>query len=181
MTSCPISYSAPDHLCPSAPDIVQTVAEYLRKHESHQSGSRKSAMIPSTDNQHYGPAAIWSPLRLRLFEPESIGYIPLMAIVSVLYPKTADSRFDHDYYVETHAPLVKARWGGMGLVSATFIRGASQLDGGEHAFEMIGLLTFSTADQLKVALAAHGEEIIADIPNFTNVQPLIQLNQAVEA
>src|SRR5271167_635510 len=41
--------------------------------------------------------------------------IPVMVIVSVLYPRHSESRFDHDYYLRTHVPLVESRWGGMGL------------------------------------------------------------------
>ena len=34
-----------------------------------------------------------------------------MIKVSVMYPYTADARFDHDYYRDKHMPLVKARMG----------------------------------------------------------------------
>src|SRR5690349_18689692 len=34
-----------------------------------------------------------------------------MIKVSVMYPNTPGSRFDHDYYRDKHMPLVKARMG----------------------------------------------------------------------
>jgi len=102
-----------------------------------------------------------------------------MVTVSVMYPKTSDSRFDHEYYLAKHVPLVKARWGSMGLEDVAVLRGQSAFDGGACAWELIGLLTFSSAEQLRSALAAFGAEIIADVPRFTNTQPLIQINEPV--
>jgi uncharacterized protein (TIGR02118 family) len=105
--------------------------------------------------------------------------IRVMVIVSVLYPRHSESRFDHDYYLRTHVPLVESRWGGMGLVKAKLLRGDSTLDGGTPGFEVIALLTFTSMEALKAALASFGSEIIGDISNYTNVQPLIQVNQVL--
>ena len=102
-----------------------------------------------------------------------------MVTVSVFYPKTSDSKFDHEYYLTNHVPLVKARWGGMGLEKAMVLRGRSTMDGGTCAWELIGLLTFSSLKELRAAMAAHGAEIVGDIPRFTNVQPVIQINEPV--
>jgi uncharacterized protein (TIGR02118 family) len=102
-----------------------------------------------------------------------------MVLISVLYPKTAESHFDHAYYLQKHIPLVRARWQAMGLTRDVLIRGTSTLDGGQPGFELIGLLTFDSAKQVQAALAAFGKEIIGDIPNFTNVSPLIQMNDPI--
>jgi uncharacterized protein (TIGR02118 family) len=96
-----------------------------------------------------------------------------MVVIPVLYPKTAESHFDHDYYLQKHVPLVRSRWQAMGLIRDVLIRGTSTLDGGQPGFELIGFLTFHSAEQVQAALAAFGQEIIGDIPNFTNVSPLI--------
>jgi uncharacterized protein (TIGR02118 family) len=101
-----------------------------------------------------------------------------MIIISVLYPKTGDSRFDHDYYMQKHMPLVKATWGSMGLVGAELMRGTAALDGGVPAYELIGNLTFGSLEQMQSALAV-AAEILADIPNFTNVQPVVQICEPV--
>lgn len=102
-----------------------------------------------------------------------------MVTVSVFYPKTNDLRFDHEYYVTKHVPLLKARWRGMGLEGVVVLRGQSTLDGGSCAWELIGLLTFSSGEQLRAAFAAFGAEIIADLAHFTNVQPVVQINEPV--
>jgi uncharacterized protein (TIGR02118 family) len=103
-----------------------------------------------------------------------------MIVLSVLYPKTGESHFDHEYYLRKHIPLVKSRWTSMGLEQIDLLRGNTALDGGTAAYELIGHLTFTSDDHLQKALAAHGSEILGDIPNFTNVHPLAQVNHVIE-
>ena len=100
-----------------------------------------------------------------------------MVVVSVMYPKTAESYFDLRYYLDKHIPLVKARLNEMGLRSIHVLRGATALDGGSPAFELIAQLTFDSTQQVQEGLVKHGQEIMTDIPKFTNVQPLIQMNE----
>jgi uncharacterized protein (TIGR02118 family) len=103
-----------------------------------------------------------------------------MVIVSVLYPRHSESHFDHDYYLETHIPLLKSRWSSLGLANVQMLRADSTLDGTQPAWEVITLLSFASKEALQASLAAHGSEILADIPNFTNVQPVLQINQPLE-
>lgn len=104
-------------------------------------------------------------------------YDARMIIVSVMYPKTSESRFDLDYYLQKHTPLVKARFTAMGMESIHLMRGTGALDGGRPGFEVIAQLHFSSMQHVRDALAKHGQEIIADISKFTDVQPLIQINK----
>lgn len=97
-----------------------------------------------------------------------------MATLSVLYPKTSESTFDHDYYRDTHTPLVKDRFM---PESVTILRGLIAPDGSTPAYELMALIVFSSVDALKAALAAHGAEVVGDIARFTNVQPAIQINE----
>jgi len=102
-----------------------------------------------------------------------------MIILSVLYPRTGESWFDYGYYLEKHVPLVQSRLSPMGLERAEIMRGNSALDGSSAGFELIGFLGFSSLEAMQNGLAAHGNEILADIPNFTNVQPLLQVNTQI--
>jgi uncharacterized protein (TIGR02118 family) len=108
------------------------------------------------------------------------GTFPPMVTISVLYPKTDQSTFDYSYYTAKHLPIVRERWGSMGLVSLTPIRGVATLDGSTPSFEFLGLLAFESMEAMQAALAAHGAEVIGDVPNFTNVTPIIQVNQPIE-
>ena len=102
-----------------------------------------------------------------------------MIVVSVMYPAAADARFDMKYYLEKHVPMVGERWRPMGLREAKILQGVGAPGGGAAPFQVMALLTFDSAAALDPALAAHGKEIMGDIANFTNVQPIIQVNDVL--
>jgi uncharacterized protein (TIGR02118 family) len=88
-----------------------------------------------------------------------------MIVVSVLYPKTGESWFDHDYYAQTHLPLAKSRWAGKGLERIDIVCGKTALGGGRPGFELIGQLTFTSIEDMQAAFAAAGNEILKIFPN----------------
>jgi len=102
-----------------------------------------------------------------------------MVIVSVMYPASAGAKFDIDYYRETHIPLVGARWNDCGLRDAKVLTGVGAPGDGAPAYSVIALLTFDSAADFEQAVARHGAEIIGDIPNFSSVQPVIQVNDVL--
>jgi uncharacterized protein (TIGR02118 family) len=102
-----------------------------------------------------------------------------IVLISVMYPGGADTRFDHDYYLATHIPLLKERWTSLGLEKLQIARAVATPDGSPPRYLLIALLTFRSAADFQAAAAAHGPEIFADIPNFSNVQPMIQINDVV--
>jgi uncharacterized protein (TIGR02118 family) len=101
-----------------------------------------------------------------------------MIVVSVMYPASAEATFDMDYYREKHIPLVAARWNECGLREAKVLRGAGAPNGAPP-YSVIALLTFGSAAEFQQAVARHGAEIMGDVPRFSNVQPLIQVNDVV--
>jgi uncharacterized protein (TIGR02118 family) len=102
-----------------------------------------------------------------------------MIIVSVMYPAGAGATFDMDYYRAKHLPLVRTRWNAGGLRELKILSGVGAPGGGAATYSVIALLTFDTAADFDKAVAQHGAEIIGDIPNFSNVQPVIQVNDVV--
>jgi uncharacterized protein (TIGR02118 family) len=103
-----------------------------------------------------------------------------MFSVTVLYPKTAESTFDMDYYLGTHIPLVKERLTPMGLTGVDLRAGiAGAAPDTPPAYAMVAQLHFDTPDALQAAMGTHGPELVGDIPNFTNVQPQMQISHAV--
>lgn len=99
-------------------------------------------------------------------------------IVSVIYPRREGARFDMEYYATKHIPLVKARWGGHGMRSFQALTGTRGL-GGEAEYVLIALLDFPSEEAFLAAAGAHGDEIMGDVPHFTDIQPFVQLNQAL--
>ena len=102
-----------------------------------------------------------------------------MVLVTVMYPNGQNATFDSDYYLQKHIPLVKERWTKHGLSNVQVLKGIGQPDGSPSAYQMMAVLTFGSLQEFKDAGKAHGREIFADIPNFTNVTPVVQLNETV--
>ncbi len=102
-----------------------------------------------------------------------------MVLVSVMYPSGSGASFDHDYYLQKHVPLVKERWNSMGLEEVRLVRGVGTPDGGTPPYQVIALLSFRSMQDFQNAAQVHGQEIFADIPKFTNVQPVVQINESL--
>jgi uncharacterized protein (TIGR02118 family) len=102
-----------------------------------------------------------------------------MVLISVMYPNEPGSSFDRDYYLQTHLPLVRSRWDPMGLEDLRPVRGVGTADGSPPPYQVMALLTFRSMQDFQEAGRAHGQEIFADIPNFTNVQPVVQINESL--
>lgn len=101
-----------------------------------------------------------------------------MICLTVLYPKTTDSQFDMAYYLQTHTPLVQERLTPIGLTGIDLESGlAGGAPDSPPTYTMIARLRFASPDALQNALATHGPELIGDIPNFTDAQPIMQVSQ----
>ena len=100
-----------------------------------------------------------------------------MIKANVFYPNKADSKFDMDYYLTKHMPLLKERFGGA-LKGASVDQGiAGGLPGSPATYAAVCSLLFDNVGELQSAMGAHAAELMADIPNFTNVQPTIQVSE----
>jgi uncharacterized protein (TIGR02118 family) len=101
-----------------------------------------------------------------------------MICISVVYPNTPGKKFDHDYYAKTHMPLVMKLLKSLGLIRYEIDTGlAGGTPGAPAPFTCIGRLYFNTLEEFQTALATHGAEIIADVPNYTDIELQIQVSQ----
>jgi uncharacterized protein (TIGR02118 family) len=100
-----------------------------------------------------------------------------MIKVSVMYPNKEGSTFDVNYYCEKHIPLVCQKLGEAlkGVAVEQGVAGA--LPGSPPPFLALGHLLFESLEAFQAAFAAHGPALVADIPNFTNAQPTIQISE----
>lgn len=100
-----------------------------------------------------------------------------MIQVSVFYPFKEDARFDMGYYCNSHMRLVRERLGDK-IKSLTVEEGVSGgAPGSPPAFIAIGRLLLDSLEDFQTAFAAHTEEFMADIPNYTNIRPFIQISE----
>lgn len=100
-----------------------------------------------------------------------------MLRVAVMYPKTADSTFDLEYYLTKHVPMVKERLASSGLTAVQVDEGlGGGVPGDPPAYAVIGALLFDSKG-MQSGMATHGGEIMGDLANFTNVLPAIQVSR----
>ena len=100
-----------------------------------------------------------------------------MIKVHILYPYKAGVRFDMAYYCEKHMPMVKARLG----AACTGFTVDAGLGGGAPGqpptYVAVGALICTSAEAFGAAMAPHAGEIMGDIPNYTDAQPVLQISE----
>lgn len=101
-----------------------------------------------------------------------------MIKVSVLYPTKEGSRFDFDYYFNTHMPMVAEKLAPT-LRGVMADRGMSgpQPDS-PPAYVAMAHLLFDSPEAFQTAFGPHAEAIMGDIPNYTDIEPIIQISEA---
>jgi uncharacterized protein (TIGR02118 family) len=99
-----------------------------------------------------------------------------MIKVSVLYPHSADAKFDMNYYVTKHMPMVRQKLGAACKGMAVEQGVAGGAPGTPPSFVAMGHLLFDSADAFQKAFGPHADEIMGDIPNYTKIQPVIQIS-----
>jgi uncharacterized protein (TIGR02118 family) len=100
-----------------------------------------------------------------------------MIKVSVMYPRDPDSKFDMTYYLNSHVPLVLQRLG-------SAVKGVAVEEGlggmqpeSPPAYVAMGHVLFESVEAFQKSFAPHAEELLGDIPNYTNIQPTIQISE----
>ena len=104
-----------------------------------------------------------------------------MVRVSVYYPSSADVTFDHAYYASTHRRLVEDRLGPLGLDRVEIERGVAGYGGGPAPYVAVGHLLFPSMEVFQSAWAQAGADVVADVPRYTNAQPVVQIGEIVPA
>ena len=99
--------------------------------------------------------------------------LPAMIRLSVLYPKTEGAKFDHDYYRDKHVPLAVSTWGVERV----------EIDKGVNGpYEAAVHFFFPSTDAIGAAMGAEGTgAIMADVANYTDIQPVMQTSEIVES
>ena len=100
-----------------------------------------------------------------------------MIKVSVLYPNGPSAKFDMKYYVTHHMPMVREKCAPAcrGIAAEGGLAGGDP--GSPAPYIAIGHLTFDSVEAFQKAFTPHAKEIMADVPNYTNVQPIIQISE----
>lgn len=102
-----------------------------------------------------------------------------MIKVSVMYPNKPGARFDHVYYRDKHMPLVKERMGSHCKYYTVDKGLAGGSPGSPAAYIGMCHIFCDTVEGFQTGFGPHTTEILADIPNYTDLQPIIQISEVV--
>lgn len=100
-----------------------------------------------------------------------------MIRVSVSYPRGENDRFDFEYYLKNHMPLVKER---LSPLTAEVDAGIPNPFGQPSPNIAIGYMTFDSMEQFVTSFSAAAPELMADIPNYTDIEPVVQISNVIE-
>ena len=99
-----------------------------------------------------------------------------MIRVSVMYPNEKGKRFDLDYYVHKHMALVHKHLDSAGLVKAEVDKAADP----NAPFIAAGILYFKSMEEFQTGFFTHAAEFTADMANFTDLVPQVQISEIVK-
>ncbi len=100
-----------------------------------------------------------------------------MVKVSVLYPNREGTKFDMAYYSNHHIPMVRQLLGSA-LKGVSVEQGISGGESGSPApYVTTCHLLFDSVQAYQTSFGPRAEEILEDIPKYTNSEPLIQIGE----
>jgi len=93
-----------------------------------------------------------------------------------MYPNGDGAKFDMAYYLGKHMPMVQLKLGAA-MKGMAVDEGLGGMPPGTPApYVATGHLMFDSVEAFSAAFASHADAIMADIPNYTNIQPTIQIS-----
>jgi uncharacterized protein (TIGR02118 family) len=103
-----------------------------------------------------------------------------MIKVSILYPSKQGSRFDVDYYVQKHMPMTVRLLGSAVKAVSVEIGVSGATAGDPPPFAAIVGFTCESAQEFVAAFLPVAGQLQGDIPNYTDIAPLIQFSEIRE-
>lgn len=100
-----------------------------------------------------------------------------MIKVSVLYLNAEGKKFDMGYYCNKHIPMVQQKLGAA-CKRVAVEQGLSGAEPGSRAtYIAMGHMYFDSVEAFQNAFGPHVEAIMADVPNYTDIQPTMQISE----
>lgn len=102
-----------------------------------------------------------------------------MIKLTVMYPNSAELKFDNNYYTNQHSQLLKELLGDS-ILSSNINFGITGGSPEQPApYVVIANLIFESMESFQQSFGANAATILADLPNFTNVQPQVQVSEVL--
>ena len=102
-----------------------------------------------------------------------------MIKVSVMYPHQAGARFDHAYYRDKHMPLVQARMGASCLFYTVDKGLAGGAPGDPPTYVGMCHIFCDSVEAFQGGFGPHAADILADVANYTDITPVMQISEVV--
>ena len=96
-----------------------------------------------------------------------------------MYPDAEDAYFDMDYYTNKHIALVKEACGDAIKECSVDQALGGGGPGSEAPYRVIARLSVESMDDFLKYVAPNDPVFAAGVPNFTNIKPVIQINEVV--
>ena len=102
-----------------------------------------------------------------------------MKCITILYPAKDNDAFGFEFYLNRHVPLIKDILGKC-LERIEVRKGASAQDGSSApTYTCVISIWIADWPAYEKAIAARASELIAEVPLFTKVMPIIQIDEVI--
>jgi uncharacterized protein (TIGR02118 family) len=102
-----------------------------------------------------------------------------MIKVSVMYANKPGARFDHAYYRDKHMPLVKSLMGNTCKFYTVDKGLAGGTPGQPATYVAMCHIYCDSVETFQAGFGPHAQKIMADIPNYTDQSPVVQISEVV--
>ncbi len=98
-----------------------------------------------------------------------------MHCVTIVYPNKDGATFNFDYYLSHHMPMVAKLLGS----DLEVRKGMASPTGDRAPYVCICSVRINSVDEYVATMTKDGAALIADIPNYTNIEPVVQVDEVV--
>ena len=103
-----------------------------------------------------------------------------MVKVTIMYPNGEGKTFDMNYYANKHMPMLADLFGDA-MKLYTIDKGVSGRTAEDPIpYLAIGYMYFDKLSDYETAFGPNAEQILGDIPNYTNIRPIVQISEVVK-
>jgi len=100
-----------------------------------------------------------------------------MIKLSVLYPNEEGKKFDMEYYYNKHIPMVQQKLGAA-CRNVAVEQGLGGAEPGSRAtYIAMGHIYFDSIEAFQTAFGPHAAAFMEDIPNYTDIEPTVQISE----
>ncbi|MBX2827511.1 MAG: EthD family reductase [Flavobacteriaceae bacterium] len=102
-----------------------------------------------------------------------------MVKIAIMYPSGEGHTFDMDYYSNKHMPMCAELFGDAMKHMAIDDGMAGRTPEDPIPYVAVGYFYFDQLSDYENAFGPNSEAILGDIPNYTNIRPVVQISKVV--